>query len=712
MNQAAVIPVEPLYPCVAESPRRFRLDLYLKGIKCSHCVYKITQSLENQSQLDQFQFHGRGERLSLWVEKQEDLKSIINSIHALGFETLPLTQLEDEEQKRREFKSEIKKLAVAGVCAGNIMLFSTAIYFGATPDFTSFFHKLSAVLMAPVLLYSAQSIWFGFFQSLIHFKFNLDFPIGLALVVGTLLSGVSLLQGADTIYFDSMAVVVFLILASRFVLNRYVHSIELRNIVHLIPGVYQARVMVEGAEKAMGLNEVRPGDQVLVKRGEIFPVDGPLQSDEALINNAVLTGESEPQLIKKGGRVFAGSQLCFGEVLVMASEVAEKTRVGQSIQNVQKQQKKMKESSFQLVSYFTSFVVISALATFFIVLAFLDFASAYQRAFAIILVACPCAISFGLPLIRSFSGQLAMKNGIIVKEPQSLKKAAKIRQVFLDKTGTLTEPSYGVNEDDFRRFSLDHQEKILSLELSVDHPISKGFHPLLQSHKLHEVKDFKYQPGLGIQGVMEGELWQIQSHENPDKTKRVEVFKNHQSLGTLRLQSTLKSGLSSFFHKLGRLGYQISILSGDQSSQVDPLIEMIPKESQGPHLSKATSEEKARKIKSFREPSLMVGDGINDLEAMKEADLSLSMPGALENNIHLADIILTKGDLGSIFRVFQLSKKILSTETRLFTFTFIYNIFCIVAASLGYITPVAAAILMPISSITVLTLVTMSFRRL
>lgn len=712
MSDVASFTVDSIMPFVQKNQGDLRLDLFLKGVKCGHCVHKITQQIETHPELHKFQFAASGKRLTLWSDQSSLFSTLIDEIRGLGFEAIPISDTSEEQVAKAQFKAEIKRLAVAAVCAGNIMLFSSAVYLGAPEEFKYFFHKLSLILVVPVLFYSASSIWYGFYQSIKSLKFNLDFPIGLALAIGSLLSVLSFINGADTIYFDSIAVVVFLILSSRFVLNRYVNNIYLNNIVHFIPGVYQARIKTEEGTRVVALSELRRGQKVVVHRGEVVPVDGRLLSDQAIVDTSVLSGESQPIIVKKAERVFAGSRLSASECEIAVEEVGQDTRVGQYIEQAQKNQKRVQEESFVWVSRFTSLVVLASVVTFFIVLFSLGFNAAYQRAFAIILVACPCAISFGIPLIRSFSGQLAIKNGIILKQPKVLKKIATIKNIFLDKTGTLTKSSMGINAEDFKKFSTEDQQKILSLELSMDHPISRGFQQAFADKlSLRPVQDFQYEPGVGLSGRVSGELWKVQTDFDSQK-KQLAVYKNGLKLGVIGLHSSLKDNLSGFLQEMAGLHYRISVLSGDQASEVEKIKTMIPEDRRGPFLALATPEQKQKMIADQEEESLMVGDGINDIAAMQAAELSICMPGALENNMNVADVTLTRGDLTSVLNVFRLAKKILSTEKRLLIFTFIYNIFCILAASFGYITPVVAAILMPISSITVLSIVTLSLRRL
>ncbi len=712
----AVLSVDSIKPFLHASKEDLRLDLYIKGVKCGHCVHKITKVLELHPMLQRFHFESGGKRLSLWSQQASSFGDLIEKINQLGFEAIPLEDATDESQANRDFKSQLKKLAVSGVCAGNIMLFSTAIYLGADEGFKSFFHTLSFALVVPVLGYSASSIWYGFWQSLKSRKFNLDFPIGLALLLGSVLSVLSYFHGLNSIYFDSLAVVVFLILSSRFVLNRYVANIYINNIVSYVPGVYQARIERDGQDHWVSLASLSIGDAVVVKRGETIPIDGTLLSSEAIIDGSVLTGEFSPVVLKEGALVFAGTRLCAGECRVRVLKKGAETRVGGYIQAAQKNHRQDQEESYRWVGYFTGFVILASALTFGVLLWTNDLSTAYQRAFAIVLVACPCAISFGIPLIRSFSGQLSLRNGLVLKQPNVLKKLGKIKNIFLDKTGTLTKAIVRVNRGDFMALQPEDRAKLLALELSMDHPISNGFKTFQEGDAKITVEDFQYHPGVGISGRICGEHWWVRGaaplEDDDDSVKRLEVVKADRVITTLRLENGFKDDLSPFLLKLAEMGKKISVLSGDQKAEVEKIKELVPPQNRGDFVSEATPEEKNRFIQAAGPNSVMIGDGINDIAAMQSAGLSLCMPGALEDNMNVADVTLTRGHLSSVLDLFQISDKILLTERRLLTFTFFYNCLCVGLAAFGFISPVVAAILMPISSVTVLSLVTLSLRRL
>lgn len=711
--EAVLLSSESIEPFLKLHSGQFSLDLFIKGVRCEHCVYKISQEIEKNISIENYEFTSKGHRLKLWSHSRCALSEILCAIQSLGFEAVPVSDPLDVELEKRFFKKSLKQLAVAGVCAGNIMLFSTAVYLGADSEFTGFFHRLSFLLVLPVLFYSAQGIWYGFYQSLRKLRFNLDFPIGLALSMGFVLSFHSLFWGGEAIYFDSLAVVVFLVLSSRFVLNRYVEAIYQTNIVQFVPGVYQIRKVEEGREVWKALGCVKKGDQVKILKGETSPVDGKLLSLEALVDVYVLTGESKPEKLVSGDRVFAGTRLCVGEALVEVQQEGVHTRVGQLIKKALDSHSKQKEESFIWVSRFTTFVLLASLFTFVVLFFSIGIEEAFVRSFAIIIVACPCAVSFGIPLIRSFSGQLALQNGFIIKRPQVLDALLQASNFFFDKTGTLTPSRAKINSDDFHNLSKEDQDKLLSLESMMDHPISRGFHDLKgPANTTYKVDSFMYRPGLGLQGFIDGDRWEVQSHDQENKKKAVKILVNGMQRAIVGIETDIKVGLGELFGELVGAGKKISILSGDTSEQVGKIRELIPQDGRDQFLSGATPEQKLALIESSQQGSVMVGDGFNDLPAMKASHVSVCMPGALENNLNVADVTLTSGDVRRLPTLLKLARRVKATEKKLFLFTFLYNVSCVALAAFGYVSPVVAAILMPLSSITVLSLVVFNLRKL
>ncbi|MCB0379207.1 MAG: heavy metal translocating P-type ATPase [Bdellovibrionales bacterium] len=700
--------VEALRPFTKVVDEKLQLDLFLKGVRCGHCVHKIEKALNSEENLSRYQFQEDGHNLQISAPRVEDLAKIISLISQLGFEAIPIQEGEDHKQKILEFKKALKQLAVAGVCAGNIMLFSTAIYLGAPENFRQFFNGLSMLLVAPVLFYSAQPIWRGFGKALRHLQFNLDVPIALALVFGTSLSVVSYFTGGESLYFDSIAVVVFIILSSRFLLNQYVSGIYRRNLVTLIPGVFQARVFRQGKAQFVAPSDLNRGEEVILYRGESCPVDGELISEVSVFDHAVISGEAEPLSLSRGDKVYAGAKLCQGEARVRVSRVGDQTRVGQIVSAALSSVKTGDEVGFRYVQWFTLFVLSSSFLGFLYFLITAGPALAFERSFALVIVACPCAISFGLPLIQFLSGRLCLKNSMLVKDPSKLHQLKNINQVCFDKTGTVTEPKVVVNKEDLFKFSERQRQQVLALELSIDHPISNGFKAFVDGNEeLPAVTDFTYLPGRGIEGQVLGQKVSVLATDaGAQGEKFLSVVIDDQAVGKIGVSSDVKLSFQPLLQFLARQQKKISIISGDQAEQIEPIWKLVPKEARHQCLASVTPEEKKVFIKNISGPSLMVGDGVNDVAALNAATVGVSMPGALESNQDFADVALLKGDLTLIQTLFTISDKVNATHRRLFTFTAVYNSLCVILALMGWITPVWAAILMPVSSVTVIALVT------
>jgi len=483
-------------------------------------------------------------------------------------------------------------------------------------------------------------------------------------------------------------------------------------VIYHIPEVYQARVLRGEQAVWVALSDLQPGDVVRVERGEVVPVDGRLLSAEGILDLSVLNGEANPVRLLTQEKLFAGSTLCAGQIEILTEASGQKTRVGELVARVLGQHKTQEEESYIWVSRFTLFVIGAALLTlaaFFVQGMWLE---GFYRAFAIVIVACPCAVSFGIPLIRSLSGRLATEQGLILKNPSVLKRIPKIQQIFFDKTGTLTQGRVQIHPEGLSQLSDLERASVFALEFCMDHPISRGFRDLYKGESLPEVKNFEYLPGLGVQGLINDQLWQIHGSGLAGKDKRLSIVCQGQELAQISLSTDLKADLQKVFTDLQSRGLKISLLSGDEEEQVRPLFDLIQPARRGCCRWGQTPEDKEKLLQSVHgSGSLMIGDGINDIAALKAADLSVCMPGALEDNINLADVSLTRGDLSTISDLFRLADRVGQTERRLLLFTFLYNIICVALAISGLITPVVAAILMPISSLTVLSLVLLSLRR-
>lgn len=716
--QSQTLSIHALSPFVRSKVDLYQLDVHLKGIHCSHCVYKIQKTLDENSEISKYQMSAGGSKLSLYAKEISSFSQAIHSIGEQGFEAIPVLATEILEKEELQFKSAIKRLAVAGVCAGNIMLFSAANYLGAPDLFKDFFNFLSFLLSLPVVLYSAQPIWSGFYRGISKRRFNLDLPIGLAVGFGFGLSLYSLLTRGEDLYFDSVSVVIFIILGSRFLLDNYLKQIYQKNLNQCVPGVYQARRIVDGNESLVSPKSLALGDLVKILKSEVCPVDGEVISEEAIVDTSVLTGEEEPQVLKKGDVIYAGSKLVVGSSLVKVKSVDNETRVGKLVNENLKAIKWSEEESFIYVGYFTLLVVLVSFFSFIYFSLTSGYSLAFQRSFAIIIVACPCAVSFGIPLIRLLSGRLCFSSSILVKKPNLLSKVINVKNICFDKTGTLTDSVVEISLEDFSNFDIDDQGLILSLELAMDHPISRGFFVLKNDkHKIYEVDKFNYLPGKGIQGYVKHHFVEIlslpkDSNISSLNKKYLFIYKDNILLGQIGVHSSLKKTALTTIKKLQAMDKSISLLSGDNFESVKALWAQVPSERKGQFLYQAAPEDKEKFIASLKGETMMVGDGVNDIAAIKKAYIGVTMPGALENNLDVSDISFLKGDLNLVEKIFAIAKKVRRAEVSLLTFTTLYNTSTILLALFGYISPIVAAILMPISSLIVLTIVGSQLRNL
>ena len=710
MNSVATFTDDSLSPYISKESGALTISLFIKGMKCSHCVHKISKMLNKSTGVLDYHIDLATQNLEIKSQVIRTFVGLIDQINQLGFDAIPLAVSNESQVRREAVRQDLKRMAVAGVCAGNSMLFATAVYLGADASFKTFFHWLSFLLVIPVLIYSAQDIFKGLFQSLKSQKFNLDVPIGLSLAMGFVMSLVSLSGNQEHIYFDSLSVVVFIILTSRFLLNNYFRSLVSLNILQFIPGVYQGRALLNGEEVILPMSKIQVGQKIVVYPGESIPVDGILESKEVLVDESVLTGESRAITKTFGDKIFAGTTCKDAKLILRATQIGKTTRVGAMISQALESENRSDEEVYAWISLFTYFVVISSgvVAAYFAMQGL--WSVAFKRSFAMILIACPCAVSFGIPLIRSFLGQKARANGIIIKNPAQLKTLKNIKHIVFDKTGTLTHGTPDIDKSSFELLSLENQIKLISLELQMDHPISNGFRKIrLPGVALLPVKDFKYMPGIGIAGEIDGESWRVESAIE-DHQKILKVFIDDRFLTNIKVKTGKKDKLKDIFQYLSNLNKKISIFSGDLLAEVEKITQWVPKKSHGIFLSQATPELKQQTLSKLQGGTLMVGDGYNDIAALQVADFSVSMPGALENNLKMADISLVNGNLEKIKEIFELSQLMRLTETRLFVFTSFYNSLCLTLASLGYVSPLAAAILMPVSTLSVFILIQFTMR--
>ena len=715
-------------------------ELYLEGVHCAACVWlveKLPQALPGVGSA----------RLNLatsvarvvWDPERVSLGAVARSLDSLGYTPHAHVAGEASQTRRAEDRALLIKLGVAVACAMNIMYLHGALYAGEhsgiTPEFESFFRWLSFGLAVPVVLFSAQPFYRSAWSGLRQWVPHMDLPIALALTTAFAYSAVSTIAGRGEVYFDSLAALVALLLGARQV-QRSAQRRALEQAENL-----RRAAFVEFARRLDGdglaadapsvevpLVSLRAGDHVEVRSGELVPVDGSILQGRSQVDNAVLTGESTPVDVGPGERVFAGATNLGARLVLEVEATGEQTRVGSLlavVQDAMSQRPPIVQLADRMSRIFVAVVLGLAVVTGAVWIGESP-SAALQHVVALLVVTCPCALGLATPVALSVGLARAARAGIFVKAPDALERLRRLDTVLLDKTGTLTQ---GLAVASQWRGDASARDLACRLEAESSHPVALAFQraferPVRVVRGAAEVLEV---PGQGISGTVDGDRIAVGNRRFvqpfgatiPDELARhadrlvadglspLYVAHRQSVVGVAGIGDPLRDDAAATVEALRRRGVRLRILSGDHPDIVAGVASRL-----GIAAAHArggmTPEDKREYVAELMGPRpggasiAMVGDGVNDAAAMALADVGVAVHGGAGASILAADVVLTREGLSPLLDLFEGSRRVLGVVWRNLGFSLVYNIIGASLAIVGLVGPLLAAVLMPISSLTVI----------
>ena len=698
------------------------LTFYIPQMHCSSCIWL----LENLSRINagvirsQVNFLRR-EASVTYYEDHLSLRRIVELLASLGYE--PVINLDDLENKGRKVKNRtaIYKIGVAGFCFGNIMLFSFPEYFSSghytETGFKGVFSYLNFTLSLPVFFYCSSQFFRSALNSLKQKFLNIDVPIGLGILVMFVRSSYEIFSQTGAGYMDTMTGLVFFMLVGRAFQNKTYDTISFeRDYKSFFP--VSILVRKNDMETSVPVSDLNAGDRIIIRNEELIPCDAVLMKGDASIDYSFVTGESLPVIKKKGDLIYAG-----GKQRGTVIELETVKNVSQSyltqLWNSNAYAGKKDESKFQqlinhISHYFTIVLLViagSTLAGWF----FRDDLHTGINAFtAVLIIACPCALAISSPFTMGSIVRVFGRKKFYVKNHLVVEKLAKANTIVFDKTGTLTETDLSEVLFTGDPLNSDERKMVKSLVYHSSHPLSKAIYDSLKDSEVAEVKNFSESNGEGISGEIFYVRVKIGSANfvgAPAGSEKNGSYVYVSIDGTLRgffsLKNVYRKGLENVINSLKKAGYRMSVLSGDHEGERKTLEEIFGKETDI-RFNQSPSD-KLRHVQYLQRQKhnvLMIGDGLNDAGALKQSNVGISVSGDVNNFSPACDGILSAAsfnNLPTILKTGKSSRKIILAS---FGIALLYNTIGLWFACSGNLSPVVAAILMPVSAVTIITFTT------
>jgi len=702
--------------------------LYLGDLRCTACVWLVEATPRCIAGVRDVRVDlGRSRADVAWDPSTTSLATVARHLDRIGHPAHPYRGLDRDKQRRKEDRALLVKLGVAGAAVGNLMLLAIALYAGLFDGMShadiTFFRYASMFVAVPALSFSATPIFRTALGALRARRLHLDLPLSIGILAGIGWGTANVLRGIGEIYFDSLAMLVFLLLVSRWIVLRHQRraSTAAELLLALTP-TRARRVAADGTVSEIAIEAIATGDLVEVLAGETIPVDGLLERGISAIDAGLLTGESRPVDVAPGTAVHAGTVNMAAPIVVRALAVGEKTRVGSlvaTIESLSSRKSDIERLVDKVASKFVPAVTSIALLTF---IGWTIFASASQgaeHAMALLIVTCPCALALATPLAVTVALGRAARRGILVKGADALERLATPGTMFVDKTGTLTA---GRLEVASWHGDVDARELAAAVEAGSAHPIARAIAACATPNVA--ATDIREELGRGIRGtvgrrhvLVGAPAWvsaQCPRHDHrdierwiDDTTRAAEtpiaIAVDGSIVAVAGLADPVRPDARDAIVALADMGWRVEILSGDDTRVAEAVGDKLgisPERCTGD----VSPEVKRAVVEAEREdgPVAMVGDGVNDAAAIAAATCGIAVSGATEIAIEAADVVLRSPSISSIATTAAGARATLATIRRSLRISLAYNITAGVLAVAGVIHPLIAALLMPASSLTVL----------
>ncbi len=704
-----------------------RIELYLEGVHCASCVWLVERVPILVPGVARAELDVRRARAVVeWDAASTPLSQIARTLDALGYAPHPFRGVARDNVRRAEDRRMLTRIGVAGAIAGNVMLFALALYSGEIawmdPAHTRFFRWLSMALTLPALIWPGRVFFTGAWAALRTRSLHMDLPIAIALAAGFVRGAVNTVSDAGPIYFDGLAILVFALLVGRFLQQRgqRLASDSAELLYALTPATARV-VSADGTLHELPTEAVLPGMLLDIRAGESFAADGVLESESTTVNAALLTGESRPSRVQHGDPVFAGTLNVSVPARVRVTASGESSRVARLLQQVEQSAQRRAPvviAADRLAAVFVAVVLTVSVLVYLFKLS-TGSATALDDVIALLVVTCPCALALATPLAVTVAVGRAARGGILVKGGDALEVLSKPGVLVLDKTGTLTE-----GHTTLAQWIGDSsvQSLVLSLEAGSSHPIADGFRRAWPDHDVHVVDTAEHVSGGGLRGVVNehevivGSPAFVQAHAAPgapefmralaglDRTLTpVYIAVDGVLVAAAGIGDRIRSDAHEVLADLRARGWRTVMASGDTLHVAHAVGETLGFETRDVH-GAMSPEDKLHLVETLRaagQSVVMVGDGVNDAAAIAAASVGVGVHGGAEACLANADVFLARPGLLPLRELIVGAERTVRVINRNFAFSLTYNVIGASLAIAGLLTPLIAAILMPLSSLTV-----------
>ncbi|MFA9229376.1 MAG: heavy metal translocating P-type ATPase [Microgenomates group bacterium] len=691
-----------------------RMMLSLPMAHCAACITTVEQALMAVPGVHSARVNLTMKRVSVDAAAQVDAAHLITALDAAGFEAHELDAgLLSVTETDRQGRELLMRLGVAFFAMMNVMLLSVAVWSGAEAATRDMFHWISALIAVPTVIFSGQPFFRSAWRSLRAGRLGMDVPISLALILASSISIFETIYSGHHAYFDAAVMLCFFLLLGRYLDHRtraVARSAAAKLAALEVP---RATVLAGDTEQVRAISEIVVGDLVLVRPGGRMPVDGIIVKGASEIDRSLLTGESMPQYASTDMTVSAGEVNLTGPLVLRVTAAGKDSslhRMADLVAVAENAKTKYTSLAERAASWYSPLVHILSFSAFgyWMWKTGGDLRFAVNISAAVLIITCPCALGLAVPaVITSASGKLFRK-GLLIKHGTALERLAEVDTVVFDKTGTLTMGAPELLSD----LQYDPRDLMLAAALGAgsSHPLARalvvvGQDVAGQGIARPQLDDLREVPGYGVEARLNGSVVRLGravwvGAEGLDQTATYLLRADGTSLA-FGFVDRLRPGAEQAIAGLRAQGKAIQLISGDAPGAVRALAQRLGITDWQAQALPAEKLAAVRALMAKGHKVLMVGDGLNDTAALAAAHVSISPASALDAARTASDIVLLGQDMAPIADAVRIARQASQRMIENFAISAAYNVVAVPLALVGLATPLAAALAMSLSSITV-----------
>jgi Cu+-exporting ATPase len=710
-----------------------KITLDIPQIHCSSCIWLLENLYKLNSGVTASHVNFLKKKLSVsFLQNKINLKELVKLLTSIGYEPQILLDSVEPMNESKTRSTLYYRIGVAGFSFMNIMLLSFPEYLGidlSDAFLKQFFLYVNLLLALPVFFYSAWEYFGSAFKGMRKKVINIDVPISLGILVLFIRSVYEVSSGTGAGYFDSLTGLVFFLLIGKLFQEKTYGALNFeRNYKSFFP--LSVMVKKDGKEKSIPVAKLMKSNRILIRHNEIIPADSILLNGNGKIDYSFVTGESKPVEKVSGEMIYAGGRQIGGAIeLEVIKEVSQSYLTQLRNNDIFNNPDKFGESDFTHFSnvvskYFTAVILLVAIGATLFWLP-VSAGKAINVFTSVLIIACPCALALSIPFTLGNTLRIYGKNKFYLKNITAIENMGRVDTIVFDKTGTLTKPGKSDITFNGKILTYSEQRMVKSLARNSVHPLSKKIYSSLEGNDFYPVTNFMETTGMGMEGIVYGHIVKIGSknfvladvdihtklflHKN-EKTFSTKVYLSvdEELLGYFELSNSYREGINLLLEDIERK-YNLYLLSGDNEGEKDNLLKFFKNESQ--LFFDQTPENKLRFIDNMQSNGrkvLMIGDGLNDAGALKQSDVGIAVTENTGNFSPASDAILDAGKFNLLPKFIKFSRTSVYIIFISFAISFLYNMIGLGFAVQGILSPIVAAILMPLSSISVVVFATLS----